>query len=518
MREVVQIMRVLIWGTGKLVKRYMQYEYFVNCEIIGFVDSNKKDDLFMGYNVYEPSEIALLDYEYLVVCVLKSNREILQTCIEEEIDLRKIFFVSGETNYEGELSRFSGQLLNKDEVKSIFPIICKDIEERQERDEFFKSFDENKELTEGAVIYQLDDQHVVVWIPIELLFSQRTEDNIIDDYTDEWKLHSEKWADLPIIMFEPHKCLYAFFQYGSEYPDTYCNWYQKIYTSRELVYKYTDESLIDKRFREFKSMQRKLNKGMDFFIEHPAIAKWNPKGYFNLLDGHHRTMFLYSSGLTRIPVQITKKDYDMWCNKKMAVSVHEIIKKQKRKEFYQPILNPYYMDINSYREGYAKSRLHYIMEYFGSQRLIGKKVIDVGANLGYMGQAFARMGCDVTLLEPDPLHYELMQKINDLLYIKCNTVMVKFEDYETTEKFDIAILLTVFYHYYSDEAIKVKFVQHLNKMVSQMIIWESGGSSDEEKKYIIEHTKFTNYQRLCYTYATGKFRELGIFWTNESQH
>lgn len=509
-------MRVLIWGTGKLTKKYMQYEYFTNCEIIGFVDSYKKDAFFMEYPVYEPSEITLLDYEYLIVCVVKYNSEILQTCIKEGIDLRKVFLASGKTNYEGELSKYSGQLLNKDEVVSVFPILCKELEERQEREKYIHSFDIDKELTESATIYQLDDQHIVVWIPIELLFSQRTEDNIIDKCTDEWKLHNSRWADLPMIMFEPHKSLYAFFLYGLEYPNNYCKWFQKIYTTRGLFSGYTNEMLIEKRLREFRIMQGELNKGMFFFIEHPAKAKWNPKGYFNLLDGHHRTMFLYSSGLTRIPVQITRNDYDMWCNKEMAVSVHEIIKKQKRKEFYQPILNPYYLDLNSYREGYAKSRYHYIMEYFGSQRLTDKKVIDIGANLGYMGQAFARMGCDVTLLEPDPLNCELMRKINDLLYIKCTTVMEKFEDYKTTEKFDIAILLTVFCHYFSDETIKVKFVQHLNKIVSQMIIWESVDSPDEEKKYIIEQTKFTNYQRLCYTYATGKFRELGIFWFNES--
>ncbi|MFR2694497.1 MAG: hypothetical protein ACLTBV_31760 [Enterocloster bolteae] len=77
---------------------------------------------------------------------------------------------------------------------------------------------------------------------------------------------------------------------------------------------YTDELLIEKRFREFEIMQHELNCGMDFFINHPAKAKWNSKGYFNLIDGHHRTTFLYYSGITKIPVQITRGDYESWCN------------------------------------------------------------------------------------------------------------------------------------------------------------------------------------------------------------
>lgn len=51
-----------------------------------------------------------------------------------------------------------------------------------------------------------------------------------------------------------------------------------------------------------------------------------------------------------------------------------------------------------------------------------------------------------------------------------------------------------------------------------MIIWESGGNPEEERHYILQHTKFHNYIHLCYTYATGKFRELGIFITDDSEY
>ena len=63
----------------------------------------------------------------------------------------------------------------------------------------------------------------------------------------------------------------------------------------------------------------------------------------------------------------------------------------------------------------------------------------------------------------------------------------------------------------NDSEIRNKFIENLNHYVTSMIIWESGGDIEEEKQYIIEHTKFKNYVHLGYTYATGKFRELGIF-------
>lgn len=70
-------MEILIWGTGRLAARYMKFSYFAGYEIIGFVDSYKTDSQFMGYRVYRPEEIGVLEYDYLVICVAKENDIIL---------------------------------------------------------------------------------------------------------------------------------------------------------------------------------------------------------------------------------------------------------------------------------------------------------------------------------------------------------------------------------------------------------------------------------------------------------
>ena len=41
-------MNILIWGTGNLSGNYMRQGYFLNHKIVGFIDSYKKKDLFMG--------------------------------------------------------------------------------------------------------------------------------------------------------------------------------------------------------------------------------------------------------------------------------------------------------------------------------------------------------------------------------------------------------------------------------------------------------------------------------------
>ncbi len=512
-------MKILIWGTGKLSVRYMKLDYFYGHEIIAFVDSYKKNSQFMGYKIYSPEDISALEYDYLVVCVAKENSMILEKCIGEGINLKKVFFAVRNLDLKGVNQSYVEKLPDLDALSAIFPVLCKEIREHRNDILYYKNAAALSEESENsALIQNLGENHVVAWVPVELLFSERQEDNHLSVYTDEWKQQNKIWENHPIISFEPYRNLFQFFLNGTSFPDKYCRWFQYLYTSRGLTSGYTDEQIIEKRFQEFMNMQRELNQGMTFFIEHPAVAKWNLKGYFNLIDGHHRATFLYYSGIIRIPVQMTKKDYELWCNKAIALEVQQLILKQKREEFYQPILNPYFLKLHPYRDGFAKSRLHHLLEHFNATRFAGKKVVDIGANLGYMGQAFCRMGADVTLIEPDLFHYELLQKVNELLYTNCKVVTQKFEEYEVTNSYDIAIMLTVFYHYLSNEEIRDGFIDKLNKNVSQMIIWESGDETEKEKEYILQNTKFHRYEHLCYTYATGKFREVGLFMTDESRY
>lgn len=488
-------MKTLIWGTGRRAVYYMKIGGFSCNEIVGFVDSFPRDQQFMGYKVYKPEDVSQLDYDYLMVCVKKDSNAIFKTCIAEKIDLKRIFFASEEQDFASEEGKIK-QLLKLEQIRDIFPVIYWDIIRKKETQRYYCSQFISEKLEDHAMFQKCGDSLVVAWIPIELLFSE----------------------DHPIIAFEPYRNLYQFFVQGKSYPDKYCQWYQNYYISGRKYLGFTNEQIIGKRFQEFECMQRELNKGMDYFVEHPAIAEWNMRGYFNLTDGHHRAFFLYFSGMTRVPVQVTQKDYDTWCNTDVAEEVHRIILDQKRTDFYQPILNPYFFKLHPFREGYAKNRLHHLLEYFGDRSFTDKKVVDIGANLGYMGQAFRRMGAEVTLVEFDSHHYELLEKINKLLYTDCQIIRQKFEEYDSDDKYDIAILLTVFYHYFSDNGVRNKFIQKLNESIEQMIIWESGDFPEEEKEYILRHTKFHNYQHICYTYATGRFRELGVYMTDDSEY
>ena len=510
-------MKILLWGTGKLAAAYMRYEYFCAHEIVGFIDTYKKQDKFMNYPIYYPKQINDLVFDSMVVCVRNSNEEILDTCIQEKVDLSKVFFVNYDRGFGGADKKYVEQLPDAAGLKEISSILYLNLEEQRVRRAYLLENSNEDKFQDTSFICNVGNDHVIAWIPVELLFSERAEDNVLDVYTEEWKEQNREWENHPIVCFGPYRNLFQFFMRGEQFPTEYCKWWQRLFTSRGMTSGFTDEELIEKRFREFTIMQNELNKGMDFFIQHPAIGKWNEKGYFNLLDGHHRTTFLYYSGLRKAPVQIPRKDYDCWCNMAMAEAVHAITKKQERFEFYQPILHPYFLTLHPYRENYAKSRLHHILEYIGNSRLKGKRVLDIGACLGYFGQMFARMGADVTMIEHDVIHYELLNALNKLLHIKCETILQPFEEYESNKKFDIAVMLTVFYPYIEDEEVKMKFLHKIDAYISHILIWESGDEPEYEKGQIMQYTKFKTFKRLCVTYATGKFREMGLFFAKEAE-
>lgn len=87
-------MKVLIWGTGDMTSRYLALQEIEEDDILGFIESRRTKDTFHGKRVYEPQEIgAAGSYDYIVVCIKNAGREIRQTCLETDIDIRNVILM-----------------------------------------------------------------------------------------------------------------------------------------------------------------------------------------------------------------------------------------------------------------------------------------------------------------------------------------------------------------------------------------------------------------------------------------
>ena len=56
----------------------------------------------------------------------------------------------------------------------------------------------------------------------------------------------------------------------------------------------------------------------DFFLSCAAPSELNEKGYFNLLDGHHRCFFLVDKGFKGIPLRILKHEWELYFKEREA--------------------------------------------------------------------------------------------------------------------------------------------------------------------------------------------------------
>lgn len=82
-------MKLLIWGTGRVAEEVWNNK--VCGEIIGFVESNKSKESYMGYPVYGIGIIPE-GWDFIIVASNFSD-EIYQTCLAYDLDMSKIVFL-----------------------------------------------------------------------------------------------------------------------------------------------------------------------------------------------------------------------------------------------------------------------------------------------------------------------------------------------------------------------------------------------------------------------------------------
>lgn len=85
----IKMKKILVWGTGKIASEI--YANGLRGEILGFIETYKKQDLFNGITVYGVDE-KWPEYDYVVVANNYSE-EIYKTCIEKDISLDNIIFM-----------------------------------------------------------------------------------------------------------------------------------------------------------------------------------------------------------------------------------------------------------------------------------------------------------------------------------------------------------------------------------------------------------------------------------------
>ena len=230
-------------------------------------------------------------------------------------------------------------------------------------------------------------EYVDVMINSELVYTEKNPQKIRSQYM-------KKYADIPVCALEPYKQLFRYFSGTDHDVDLYFNVYYEGVSDKKPIMLHR-KMLYDVYVRE-------INKGMEFFKTSAPIAIWNDRGYFNLLEGHHRSVFLLERGMTQIPVRLSKEDYIKLYNIDVLKKVCDYISNNNIVKFKTHIAHPFFDRFSSEIENFGPTILWRIFEYIGGEKFAGKTVLDMSLLDGYFARNATRMQADsVTCLVKD---------------------------------------------------------------------------------------------------------------------
>ena len=110
--------KVLIWGTGYHAQRMLLEDVFKECDIIGFIDTYKKQDVFNGYPVIIPKDIFTQVFDHIIIST-EDPTEIIKSCQQLNIDESKLIVIYNHT-YPNSCHIAQNDELIKKEMPSVY--------------------------------------------------------------------------------------------------------------------------------------------------------------------------------------------------------------------------------------------------------------------------------------------------------------------------------------------------------------------------------------------------------------
>lgn len=145
---------------------------------------------------------------------------------------------------------------------------------------------------------------------------------------------------------------------------------------------------------------------INYFIEAAALVSWNRRGYFNIIDGHHRVIYLMAKGYKKIPVSMPLKDYDKWIGEAdQALSA-------ALRRLRVPIPHPFFLNEECIYETHWQKVIHYL---YAAGQSRDCRFVEIDTYMGYYAGAFQRIVKKEALIvlenETDKRLCESMQRL-----------------------------------------------------------------------------------------------------------
>lgn len=475
---------IYIYGAGEVGEKcYKKYKE-MDIEITAIIDKNKSGwNVIEGVYVYklDSQQLKEIDFSHALIIICLADGMIHKNVASDLFRLGFKYIIFLPMCYpildveKRRLTRLYNNaikgIISKDEIKS------------------YENYDKYQ-LSTNNVIIRENNGTVLVWLNQEILFTENPQ----EWDGDKNKIHGKDIIkDRNILCNDPHENLFRFFELEVDNSREYFESYKEKKTELQVKIE------LSKRERLYREFKCEHNRGMEFFIEGAPKVKWNEKGYFNLIGGHHRTMYLLSEGHTLFPVEMDRTDFEKWCNIEQFDRFKLVISENNIDRFYAPIPHPAMLFFPSARESFNKTKLKALLTFFIKEKGRIKSVLECGNGQGYFVRNIERMGECYTYFAYDNLqNLEIVKMINLLLYRK-NTICISIDDLIQNNDllFDMLIVINDCLSYRNTELLIKEYEKKTEHYLVTVI------NRDIDIKKIIQNSGFTEYEVLHSEYYEG---------------
>ena len=261
-------------------------------------------------------------------------------------------------------------------------------------------------------------------------------------FTDESKGRKDtrNVSDVPLLMSLSYFELYDYFRFNAKYPTRYIEFCKSAVNSDEVKpTKRWVENIFSNRYMIYVNMLNNLNFDFDFFRRNAALARWNDKGYFNLMGGKSRSTFLISRDYDYLPLKITKADYDRWFNGDRLKADFTTDDVTGLDNFIEPIEHPAFFDIPCDNAPFCFSMQRGIMKFLAQNYayplIKNISVLDISRNNGFIARMLSRIVGRMDVMRSSIENEGLFSKLAMLMQTNNLHVVDAY-----SEKYDVMIM------------------------------------------------------------------------------
>lgn len=373
----------------------------------------------------------------------------------------------------------------------------------------FNSYDNYRKDNINSLIIKDNGNDIIAYVPSELLYTEKNRnENVLNNRFSMYYDYSVYFS-LPILS------LFNTFEGKKGYDlKTYIEFYKTSHSKFSLIDDQEALRHVKDRYKVYNNMSMALNIDKSYFEKNPVKVKWNEKGYFNIVDGHHRTLFLLAKNLYLIPCKIMQSDYTKYINNdKLKFCMDYIDISRSSMNIQTNIAHPYLYS-NSRINNNSTIKLVAICNYL-SEKCIDVKnlsLLDINSNIGYYSRFFFKMGLEVIGLEKNSTYFNFAKLLNDLFY--CNSIKMINKDireFNSIEEYDITLILSFLYKFINTD-MGIYFLNRVDNLTKKFMICELNNECKYEIDWILNNSNFIKYEKIKKIFDGNKFTELGVFY------